>query len=182
MTVQAIVSDNRVILADNASKADLEAAKAEHPGKSIIRASSLRVVGNEIDNRQMADMQRRMNKLETIVAQLLAEKHAAVKTVVISAPEDEQDNEPEIETIEEPEVVEARPVRKLQAAPPKAKAPAKEGKPNKVNYDDWDIGKLTRVALKRGCNVEKVLAGKWARGRNKALVNWLRANPKSKQA
>jgi hypothetical protein len=72
---QVIVTGERVILSDDATKEELEAMRAEHPGKSIMRASSLALKAGITDDPKLAsrvsELTTRVNKLERLVEQLL---------------------------------------------------------------------------------------------------------------
>lgn len=85
---------------------------------------------------------------------------------------------------EQPARVQRKPVTEDAPAntKPKAsvvKADAATAAKKKVNYNDWPIEKLRRAVERRGGNPDRIVKGKHARGRNTALVAWLRANKKS---
>jgi len=174
MTAQMIVTETRVILSDDATREDLQRACAEYPGKSVVKANSLRLAAAPEDNKAMADMQTRLRKLETLVAGLLAEKQMQVTRPVVTASE-EKEEAPMV--ARKPRAEKPATVAVIPAPKPTPKAAATEAKPRR-KLSELSMDELRQRVEKRGGNIARILKGKHARARNKALVAWLVANKK----
>lgn len=198
MTAQMIVTENRVILSDDATREELQHACAEHPGKSVVKASSLRLAAAPEDNKAMADLQTRVRKLETLVAGLLAEKQTqtqAVRPVVTANPEPEAPKAEESEidadilpgeeepTVEETRAYTAQTMTAAKAKTPKKaviKSPAAPAAPRK-KLSEMSVEELRKRVERRGGNPDRIMKGKHARARNKALVAWIVAKKREER-
>lgn len=193
MTVQTVVTETRVIVSDEATKEQLAAIAAKHPGKSVIRAASMKPGFVPEDNKsasQIADLKSRVNKLETLVQELLAAKNvrtvvmteAPAAPVVVNAVSGEI-TEPEGDaTIEETRAFMANGFKEPKVA--KAPKVSNQEPANETGdkYDVMDKERLIRLVTKRGGNPAKIMAPFHARARTIALRVWLRKNPAKKPA
>lgn len=191
MTAQAatIVTDTRVIVADTATKDQLQQAANENPGKSVYKASSMKPNFIPDENTKLAgevaDLRNQVRRLQSAVDQLLAAKDTkAVRTVSMAteAPPVEVEAEtvtneveeaPEVVAAPEPEAPKAPKAPKVTKPAPKAEAPAKpRRKLSELSYDE-----LKDRVTKRGGKVERILRNKiGGPARKKALIAWIVAN------
>lgn len=182
MTTQAIVTDTRVIMPDNATPAEMRAAGDANPGKSVFKASSLKPGFAVEDSKELASVKARVAKLEAQVQQLLAaqQKTQPVRAAVLSeeAPAPVIKPEPKVEVAPAPapKVEEPKAVTKSAPAPKKVEAPKPapkaEAKPKRM-LSELPMDELKAKVIKLGGNPDRILKGKHARARTKALVAWI---------
>lgn len=200
---QALVTENRVIVANTATKEELQALSAKHPDKSVVREGSLKLFPGVDDaaariNAQLASQAARISTLEKMVANLMAERAAqTIRTQETAAVE----KEPDTVTISEKTVTEsdmrkatsplaekiaARHNASVSTQPKKpaavqAPAPVTNSERKRDKYDDMEKEELMKRCIKRGGNPAKIMRPFHARARTIALRDWLRKNPPQKQ-
>ena len=186
MTVDKLVTDTRVILADNATVEDMEKAKAEHPGKTIVRAKSLHIAGGA-DNTELTT---RVRRLEVMVAQLIAAQNAPVRSVSTSAPEKVEAPKPEpkpkaeVQPATDTNLSKALTYLLNRDEPAKAKVKAPKlpapvviktlpPKAPRLKVADMTMDQLRARAEKLGGKPDRIVAGKSGTARTIALRNWI---------
>jgi hypothetical protein len=189
MNNRFLVTATRVIFVDDATPEELNAAKNDHPGKTIVRASTLYIAPNGLASHQtdaLKETQDRVRKLERTVAMLVeAAKDIKPQAKVADVTETETVTETPKPVSPIAEKIAAKHNAQVQAEPKpvnKTPEPASTAPRARDKYDDYDKEELLRRVKLRGGNAKRIMGDLHARARTNALRDWLRVNPPKPKA